>query len=78
VAIVTGGSGGIGRAAAERLGADGMHVVVHYAGNPGRAREAAARITSAGGTATALKGDVADEADMAACSTRRSRPDHRR
>ena len=32
VAIVTGGSGGIGRAVAGRLGADGMSVVVHYAG----------------------------------------------
>ena len=63
---MTGGSGGIGRAVAERLGADGMHVVVHYAGNAGRAREAAALIASAGGTATAIKGDVADEAGMAA------------
>jgi NAD(P)-dependent dehydrogenase (short-subunit alcohol dehydrogenase family) len=33
VAIVTGGSGGIGRAAAERLGADGFAVVVNYPGN---------------------------------------------
>jgi len=66
VAIVTGGSGGIGRAVAERLSADGMSVVVHYAGNAGRAREVVEQITSAGGTATAVGGDVADEGDVVA------------
>jgi len=66
IAIVTGGSGGIGRAVAGRLGADGMSVVVHYAGNAGRAQEVVEQITSAGGTATAFGGDVADEDDMVA------------
>jgi 3-oxoacyl-[acyl-carrier protein] reductase len=33
VAIVTGASGGIGRAAAIRLARDGFAVVVHYSGN---------------------------------------------
>ncbi len=66
VAIVTGGSGGIGRAIAERLSAEGMSVVVHYAGNAGRAQEVVEQITSAGGTATAIGGDVADEDDMVA------------
>jgi 3-oxoacyl-[acyl-carrier protein] reductase len=65
VAIVTGGSGGIGRASAERLAADGMSVVVHYAGNQARADETVAAITDAGGTATALGGDIADEHEMA-------------
>jgi 3-oxoacyl-[acyl-carrier protein] reductase len=65
VAIVTGGSGGIGRASAERLAADGMAVVVHYAGNKARADETVAAITAAGGTATARAGDIADEHDMA-------------
>lgn len=64
VAIVTGGSGGIGRAAAERLAADGLAVVVHYAGNAARAQEAVAAITAAGGRAIAVGGDVADENDM--------------
>ncbi len=62
VAIVTGGSGGIGRAVAERLAADGLAVVVHYAGNKDRADEVVAGI---GGDAIALGGDVADETAMA-------------
>jgi 3-oxoacyl-[acyl-carrier protein] reductase len=64
VAIVTGGSGGIGRAVAERLAADGMKVVVHYSSKSGLAEEVVARITASGGTAIAVGGDVADEADM--------------
>ncbi|MCU1476509.1 MAG: hypothetical protein JWQ64_1202 [Subtercola sp.] len=51
---------------AERLAADGMTVVVHYAGNRSRAEETVAAITSAGGTAVALGGDVADENEMTA------------
>lgn len=66
VAIVTGGSGGIGRAVAERLAADGMRVLVHYAGNPGRAEEVVDAIVAAGGTASAAKADVADENEVAA------------
>ena len=41
-ALVTGGSGGIGRAVAERLARDGMAVAVHYAGNEARAKEVVA------------------------------------
>jgi len=66
VAIVTGGSGGIGRAVAERLGAEGMRVVVHYSGNEEKAREVVEIITAAGGSAIAIGGDVADESDMSA------------
>ncbi|QRP45653.1 SDR family oxidoreductase [Amycolatopsis sp. FDAARGOS 1241] len=66
VAIVTGGSGGIGRVVAERLAADGMHVLVHYAGNAARAEQVVAAITAAGGVASAAGADVADDAQVAA------------
>lgn len=66
VAVVVGGSGGIGRAVSERLAADGMAVVVHYSGGSCRAAETVQVITNAGGVATAVGGDVADEGAMAA------------
>jgi 3-oxoacyl-[acyl-carrier protein] reductase len=66
VAIVTGGSGGIGRPTAERLAKDGMAVVVAYSGNHEAADAVVAAVLEAGGTATAIKGDVADESDVAA------------
>lgn len=66
VALVTGGSGGIGRAVAEKLGGNGMAVGVHYAGNRDRAQETADAVTAAGGEATLVSGDIADEAAVAA------------
>lgn len=66
VAIVTGGSGGIGRAVALRLASDGLAVVVHHASNGQRAAATVAEIVAAGGRAISAGGDVADEAAMAA------------
>ncbi|MFC5500850.1 SDR family oxidoreductase [Lysinimonas soli] len=66
VALVTGGSGGIGRAVVERLAKDGMAVGVHYSGNQARADETVAAVVAAGGRAFAVGGDVADEDAMSA------------
>ncbi|TWP45762.1 SDR family oxidoreductase [Lentzea tibetensis] len=66
VAIVTGGSRGIGRTTAERLAADGFAVVVVYAGNSVEAQSAVDAITAAGGQAIAAQADVADEQAVAA------------
>jgi 3-oxoacyl-[acyl-carrier protein] reductase len=64
VALVTGGSGGIGQAAVERLVMDGFSVAVHYAGNRAKADALVENIVTAGGSAIAVGGDVADEDAM--------------
>jgi 3-oxoacyl-[acyl-carrier protein] reductase len=63
-AIVTGASGGIGRAAALRLARDGFAVVVHYAGNPATAQAVCAEIDSGGGRARITQADVASAPDV--------------
>ncbi|MFI9411523.1 SDR family oxidoreductase [Nocardia gamkensis] len=66
VALVTGGTGGIGARIVSRLAREGYWIAIHYAGKPGRAGEAAAAIRAAGGRAIAVGGDIADEVRMAA------------
>ena len=66
VAVVTGGSRGIGRACARKLGSAGHTVVVNYAVNRQAADDVVADIASQGGRAVAVPGDVAREADVLA------------
>ncbi len=60
VALVTGGSRGIGRAIAVGLGKGGATVIVTYAGNEAAAAEACELVAKAGGKAVPMKFDVAD------------------
>ncbi len=66
VAVVTGGSRGIGRETVRRLAADGYAVVVGYAGNRELAEAAVKDAVAAGGTAVPVRADVAEEEQVAA------------
>ena len=66
VAIVTGGSRGIGRACALQLAEAGHAVVVNYASNAAAADAVVAEIAAKGGKAVAVKADVANEQDILA------------
>ncbi|GII59871.1 3-oxoacyl-ACP reductase [Planotetraspora thailandica] len=65
VAIVTGGSRGIGRRVAERLAASGLTVVVNYAHAAEAADAVVKEITAADGTAMAVRADLAKEDEVA-------------
>ncbi len=64
--LITGGSRGIGAATARLAGARGWSVGVNYAGNEKAALETVKAVEAAGGKAIALRGDVAEEADVTA------------
>ena len=66
VALVTGGSRGIGAAIAARLAAEGASVAIGFAGREEAASEVVSAIEGAGGRALALQGDISDPEASAA------------
>lgn len=64
VAVVTGASKGIGAATAKALAAAGAAVVVNYSSSKEGAERVVADIKAGGGTAIAVKGDIAKTADV--------------
>ncbi|MEU1130787.1 SDR family oxidoreductase [Streptomyces sp. NPDC005900] len=65
-ALVTGGSRGIGRGIAERLGRDGARVAVHYGTNETAAKETVTAIEAAGGSAFAIGAELGVPGDAEA------------
>ena len=78
-ALVTGASGGVGRAVAVALAAAGQHVGVHYRGDPEGAAEVVQEVVAHGRRAAALHADLAvhGAADLdAACDALLDRCEH--
>jgi len=70
VALVTGGSRGIGRAIAVALAREGAKLAINFAGNEKAAEETKALVEQAGSEAILLKADVSDkDADAALIDT---------
>src|SRR5262245_34071733 len=70
VALVTGGSRGIGRAIVKAFAAEGARVAFVYRGNQAAAEGLVQEIAQAGGMALALQADVTDAAAAQGCAER--------
>ena len=66
IALVTGGSRGIGRATALQLALEGYTVAVNFHHNIRAATEVVNNIVAAGGKAFALRADISDESQVVA------------
>ena len=64
IAVVTGGSRGIGAAIATRLAADGASVAVNYASHQAEANDVVQKIVQAGGQGIAIRADVSKTEDV--------------
>lgn len=64
VALVIGGTGGIGRAVCKQLALDGFHVFIHYNSNKELANTLKEQITATGGKATIVQADVTKSKDL--------------
>ena len=74
VALVTGGSRGIGAAIAKRLAADGASVAITYTKGADAAASVVKAIEAAGGKAIAIQADAADQVPSPLRWRRRSPP----
>ena len=64
--LVTGASGGIGRACAVEAAKAGYYVICHYNGSKAKAEETLAEITAAGGQGELIQFNISDREDCKA------------
>lgn len=64
VALVLGGSGGIGRSIVEKLAEEGYAIGIHYSSSKTNAKQLEVSIVARGGQAISVGGDVANEIEM--------------
>lgn len=66
VAVVSGGTGGIGRAVASRLAEEGAKVCITYLKNENKAQELVSQLSSPGRKAVAVRADISREEEVVA------------